>query len=178
MRPMPIELMHDQVRAIYRALTGSDLDPADAVASGEEQASTEDLEDVTRRFADLDALARQIPAVMERVPPFSFEPPADLIDEGDALLVEVAVPGIEARDVTVERSEGAVVLSGVRRGEQVANGRTYLHAEIPRGPFERRFTVPPGVDVDSDAEVEVDRGLISIRLPKAKVWHAEGDGSE
>jgi HSP20 family molecular chaperone IbpA len=129
------------------------------------------MEEVARRFADLEALARTNPTVTERVPPFSFAPPLDAIDDGRELIVELAVAGIDRADVTVEHSGELLVVSGVRSGERAANGRTYLHAEIPRGPFHRVIQLP--YPSTSEPRVEVDRGLIRIRLSKSKVRPAK-----
>ncbi len=161
MHATTLELMRDQVRAIYRALTGSDLPEPEAAPAG---APDVPLEEVARRFADLEAMARAIPAVTERVPPFSFAPPFDAIDEGRELLVEVAVPGVDRDDLTVERVDDLLIISGVRKGGRAANGRTYLHAEIPRGPFHRVIRLP--ATATSEPRIEIDRGLIRIHLPK------------
>ena len=120
---------------------------------------------IARRFVDLERLARQVPIVVERVPPFSFQPALDIIDTGNQVLVEVAVPGIQLDDVTVTCTGLALAVSGTRGGERAANGRRYHHAEIPRGPFHR--VVPLPCSVAEEARVDVERGLIRIRLNKA-----------
>lgn len=161
MHPATIELMHDQVRTIFRAATGADL-------GATEQSPTPDQAppegEVERRFAELNALARRNPAIGERVPPFSFVPLANLIDDGSDLLVEIAAPGVEAADVQVEATEHELRVSGIRRGEPMSNGRTYLHAEIPRGPFARVLGLP--CRVGPEPHVETRSGVIVIRLQK------------
>jgi HSP20 family molecular chaperone IbpA len=166
MHPRTLELMEDQTRAIYRAVTGVDL-PDPAPSTGPEV----QIEEVARRFADLEAMARTFPAVVERVPPFSFAPPFDALDEGRTLLIELAVPGLERGDVTVERTDDLLIVSGVRTGERASNGRTYLHAEIPRGPFHRVIRLP--LSTTSEPRVEVDRGLIRIHLTKVPATSAK-----
>jgi HSP20 family molecular chaperone IbpA len=161
MHPVTLELMRDQVRGIYRALTGSDMPEAEPPASAPEVS----VDDVARRFAELETLARAIPAVVERVPPFSFAPPLDALEDDRELLIEVAVPGVDKGDVNVERNGDLLVISGVRLGERVANGRSYLHAEIARGPFHRVVRLPSATA--GEPRIEVDRGLIRIRLAKA-----------
>jgi HSP20 family molecular chaperone IbpA len=160
MHPATISLMRDQVRAIYRALTGVDM-PEPPASSWRADVS---IEDVARQFAELEAIARTIPAVAERVPPFSFAPPLDALEEGRELIIEIAVPGIERDDVTVERSDDLLVVSGVRTGERASNGRSYLHAEIPRGPFHRVVKLP--YPTRSEPRVHVEGGMIQIRLSR------------
>jgi len=162
MDPMTIDLMHDHVRAIFRAATGSELKPAEPATPGDAPPDGE----IERQFAQLETLARQNPAIAERVPPFSFTPAVNVIDDGPDLLVEIAAPGVEPGDVHVhiEPADRELRVSGIRRGESLSNGRTYLHAEIPRGPFTRVLALPCGVD--PEAHVDVRNGEVVILLRK------------
>jgi len=162
MHTSTIELMHDQVRAIYRAMTGEDM-PEPEPSDGTERPPS--VDEIARRFVDLELLARQVPTVVDRVPPFSFEPALDVIGTDNHVLVEVAVPGIKPDDVTVTCTGQTLVVSGTRSGEPAADGRCYHHAEIPRGPFHR--VVPLPCSVAEEARVDVERGLIRIHLNKA-----------
>jgi HSP20 family molecular chaperone IbpA len=161
MDPTTVELMLDQVRAIHRALTGKDLPDPPPQATA---AKAPPAEEVVHRFADLEAIARNMPNVIERVPPFSFSPPVDALNDEHEVLIEVAVPGVERKDVKVERTGQMVVISGFRRGERAANGRTYFQAEIPRGPFHRVVRLP--FALQGEPRIEVNQGLIEIHFPK------------
>ena len=166
MHPRTVELMRDQANAIRRALGGSAAPEKESAATkADEETEEVSIEEVARRFALLEAMARRVPAVVERVPPFSFAPPIDALDDENELLIEVAVPGLDKGDVSVERTEELLVVSGIRAGEKAANGRTYLHAEIPRGPFHRVIRLP--YPIESDPKFEISRGLIRIRLAKS-----------
>ena len=101
MRPTSLELMHDHVRAIHRAVTGSDP-PEPATPTAPTEPITADR--VANDFAALEALARSLPFVAERVPPFSFAPPLDLIGTERELVIELGVPGVdrEGVDATLE----------------------------------------------------------------------------
>jgi len=149
--------MRDQVCTIYRAVTGADLPTAEPATSEAEPS----LEEITRSFAELEALARTSPVLSERVPPFSFTPPLDVFLDGEDLLIEAAVPGVDRQDVTVECADGTVVISGIRRGRHGSNERTYS-GEIPHGPFYRSLRVP--FPMSGEAAVDLDRGLLRVRL--------------
>jgi HSP20 family protein len=159
MHPELIESMREQACTIYRAATGSDISEAQLVTPDSEAP----LEEVTRSFAELEALIRAIPSLAERVPPFSFTPLLDVIIEDEELLVEVAVPGTERKDISVECENGTLVISGVRRAQR-AGQRTYSHGEIPRGPFYRSFHVP--FSVTGEPAVALERGLLRVRLKR------------
>lgn len=158
MHPELIEIMRDQVCTIYRALTGTDMPEAEPSASE----SQTPVDEVTRAFAELEALARTDPRLAEKVPPFSFTPPLDAILDDNDLVIEVAVPGIERGDVTVENSEGMLVVSGIQRGHCGSTGGAYSHAEIPRGPFYRTFRIP--FPIHGEPAVDLDQGLLRVRL--------------
>lgn len=160
------KLMVDQLQAIHRALTGSDA----MVAEGTMPTGEIAAEEVARRFAEVDSTARQVRSVAERVPPFAFSPPIDVIDEERGLLVEAVVPGIDKDDLDIDFREGTLTLSGVRQGERAADGRTYLYAEIPRGPFRRVLRLP--TVASGEPRVEVDRGIVRIWLTRRRTVSA------
>jgi HSP20 family protein len=158
------ELMHDQVRAIFRALTGGEL--REAAAQTAPPAANVDLHEVvTRRFAELEACVRLVPPVADKVPPFAFSPPLDIVEWDGELLIELALPGVSAEEVQAELHSEMLVISGSRRGEKAANGRLYRHAEIPRGPFRRVLFLPREL-VSGPPRVDVDSGIVRIRIAK------------
>jgi HSP20 family molecular chaperone IbpA len=161
MDPTTVELMLDQVRDIYRALSGDNLPEASPTDAGTEAPPAEE---VIRRFADLEALARALPTVAERVPPFSFSPSLDAFDDEHEVLIEVSVPSMERKDIKLERQGELVIISGFRRRERAMNGRSCFHAEIPRGPFHRAVRLP--VAKLGEPRIEVNAGLIEIHFPK------------
>jgi len=165
MHSTTIDLMREQVRIIYRAATGTDLNE-DADSDADDRTSTLLTADVERSFAELDALARRNPAIGERVPPFSFTPLVDIIDTGRDLIVEFAALGVESSDVEIEATADELTISGVRRGEPLSHDRVYLHAEIPRGPFHRTIRLPCAIE--SHEAIDARRGVLVLRLRKSR----------
>jgi HSP20 family protein len=152
-------MMLDHVRAIHRAVTGAD--PTDGTEH-EDSGVTPSASAVAGRFAELESLVRSLPALAERVPPFSYSPAADIIAAEREIIIELGVPGVEARDVHVVVERGTLVVSGVRQRDSV--GRVWLHAELPCGPFRRALPLP--LPVAGGPRVEVDRGVVRVRLAK------------
>jgi HSP20 family molecular chaperone IbpA len=159
MQPELIESMREQVGMIYRALTGSDLPEYEATNSSP---AAPREEDITRSFAELEALVRTAPALAEKIPPFSFTPPLDVISGKDELVFEMVLPGIERADVTVQCTAGTLVVSGIRRAARASSGRSYSHTEIPYGPFYRDVRIP--FPVRGEPAVELDDGLLRVRV--------------
>jgi HSP20 family molecular chaperone IbpA len=161
MRASKIELMNDHVRAIHRSVTGTE--PPEPSAPGEAGAPT--FEEVSRRFAELEAFARASPLIAERVPPFSFAPPLDVIGTERELLLELGLPGVERGDLEVEVEGGELIVSGARSVKPTLDGRIYFHAEMPRGPFRR--VVPLPESTSGAPRVEVENGIVRIKLSRA-----------
>jgi HSP20 family protein len=162
MRASRLEMMHDHVRAIHRAVTGGDPpEPTTTRAPGDPPT----LESLMRRFDELEAMARSTPPIAERVPPFSFAPPLDVISSDKELVIEFGVPGVAVEDVDVELTGEMLVVSGARPTNVALNGRIYLHAELPRGPFRRELQLPPSTS--GRPRVEVENGIVRVRFARA-----------
>jgi HSP20 family molecular chaperone IbpA len=162
MQRQTYDLMIDHVRSIYRAVTGSEL-PHEA-RSGEPPPAFGFDEILLRRFAELDACAHLVPPIGERVPPLTFSPPVEVIDRGGELVVQVALPGVNRDDITVEVIGGYLVIAGLRHGEPT-NGQVYRHAEIPRGPFRRVLPLPTEA-APEPLRIDVKEGLLRVTMPK------------
>ena len=157
-----LEMMHDHVRAIHRAVTGSDPPDVPAADGGEQL----DPSVVIGRFGELESAARVLPAIAARVPPFSFSPPVDVIGTERELIVEIGVPGIDESDVEVQLDGDQLIVWGARPTAAALDGRIYFHAEMPRGPFRRVVPVPhPST---GPLRIEIDRGVVRVRLQKAQ----------
>ena len=161
MRWTRLEMMREHVRAIHRAVVGTD--PPEA-GPPDENALPPSPEVVAQRFGELEALARSNAVIAERVPPFSFLPPLDVIGTDREIILELGVPGVERSDVEVELADGTVIISGALSTTPMPDGRAYLHAEMPRGPFRRIVQLPePTI---GPPRVEVLNGVVRTRLAK------------
>jgi HSP20 family molecular chaperone IbpA len=96
----------------------------------------------------------------------AFKPPLDVIAGDDSILLEMVVPGVHRTDITVERVDRMLVIHGVRRDEHGETGASYHHVETPRGSFVRAIPMP--FTLDTDPPVELDRGVLRIRLALPK----------
>lgn len=92
-----------------------------------------------------------------------FKPPLDVIADDDAVILEMFVPGVEREDISIERTADGIVVRGVRRGIR-GDAARYFHSETPRGAFER--TIPIPFRLEDELPVELDRGVLRIRLVK------------
>ncbi len=94
-----------------------------------------------------------------------WEPPVDLLETADELILVAALPGVRAADVDLVISGGELAIVGMRR-LPVLPGRTRIHRmELPHGHFERRIALPPGAY--ELARRDLVDGCLTIVLRKA-----------
>jgi HSP20 family protein len=74
----------------------------------------------------------------------SWEPPVDIIECGEALLVQVALPGVPAESITIALEPAGIVVSAVRPFPAREDTAQVHRIEIPYGRFERRLRLPLG----------------------------------
>jgi HSP20 family molecular chaperone IbpA len=160
MREPTVGMMLDHVRTIHRAVTGAD--PPDGGVHAD-AGVTPTASAVAGRFAELESLVRSLPGIADRVPPFSFSPLADIIAVEREIIIELGVPGVEARHVHAELTGDTLVVTGVRAPES-GELRVWLHAELPCGPFRRELQLP--LPASGAPRIEVDRGIVRVRLAK------------
>jgi len=93
-----------------------------------------EAERLQRRFFQLAPLSAGGP---------SWEPPVDVLEMAERLLVLVALPGVAPENVEVVASNGTLSVVG-ERAMPSAGGATLRRLEIPYGRFERRLDLPGG----------------------------------
>jgi HSP20 family molecular chaperone IbpA len=87
-----------------------------------------------------------------------WEPPVDIIEDGHAIIVRIALPGVVAADVEVRTDGTRLHVLGVR---PLAAGTAIHRLEIPYGRFERAIELPAGRFELADREF-VDGCLVLV----------------
>ena len=73
--------------------------------------------------------------------PRCWEPPVDVVETAETIIVHVALPGVPADGIAVGFDPGGITVSGVRRFPATRAARIH-RVEIPYGRFERRIPLP------------------------------------
>jgi HSP20 family molecular chaperone IbpA len=71
-----------------------------------------------------------------------WEPPVDIFESERALLILVALPGVESEDIEISAGPEILLVAGVRRLPAAAVGMAIQRLEIPHGRFERHIRLP------------------------------------
>ncbi len=132
---------------------------------------------VTRREEPFNLL-RQMTNELDRVfdEPFSlfrtslaasdtdWAPNIDVVNKDNKLVTRVDLPGVKLEDVTVEVSDGMLMLSGERRKEMKEEKDNYYREERQYGSFCRTVALPKGVKAD-DIKATFNNGVLEVSVP-------------
>jgi HSP20 family protein len=95
----------------------------------------------------------------------TWEPPVDIYETDDALVLQVELPGVSKDAVNVEVHAHTLRLSGERTREPAVTGRQYHREEGRYGAFQRAFRMPTIVD-EAKIQASYQNGILALRLPK------------
>jgi HSP20 family protein len=93
-----------------------------------------------------------------------FVPPADLEEIDDAYVLELELPGVKKKDITIEFDEGRLVITGERHERK----RTGLLRRQDRswGLFRYEVTLPDSVD-EEHLDATLADGVLTVRVPRS-----------
>jgi HSP20 family protein len=95
----------------------------------------------------------------------AWMPAVDVRESKEGLEIQVELPGIEPKDVTVSVENGVLTIKGSRNFEKATEGETYHRVERAYGAFERSFTLPTNVDTGK-VKATYKQGVLHLSLPK------------
>jgi HSP20 family protein len=96
----------------------------------------------------------------------SWEPPTDVLETDDAVVIFVALPGVDAEKVDLAIRGGVLMISGERILPGELRTAIIHRLELPQGRFERKVPLPAGLY--GTPQSGVANGCLVIRLPKAQ----------
>ena len=119
-------------------------------------------------FRELDTIERRMRRMLEEiaVAPAPL-PAADLYETDTEVIVELDVPGFDEKDLSLEVTDHTLTVKGEHEVETEEKEKTFYLRERLERHFERRFTLPPEVDVDQ-VEAKYDTGVLEVHIPKTE----------
>ncbi len=109
--------------------------------------------------------------------------PISMWNDGDAVHLEMDVPGIPLDDLDVSVENGKLTIRGQRKAAERPNG--YMHEERFFGQFERTVALSDGVDHNS-IEATLSNGVLHLKLSrkpeaqrqKVTIDYCDGSGAK
>lgn len=96
-----------------------------------------------------------------------WNPAVDLYEDKDNVVVKAELPGLKREDIEVSLHDGALSISGERKGEEKVESAEMRRTERFVGHFQRTITLPATVKGDQ-VNAQYKDGVLTITLPKAE----------
>ncbi|MBX7146071.1 MAG: Hsp20/alpha crystallin family protein [Alphaproteobacteria bacterium] len=96
---------------------------------------------------------------------FSIIPAIDVVENNKEFKITVELPGMDAKDVQVNCSEGYVTIKGEKKQENKEEHEGYFRQERSYGSFHRAVTLPDIANLDK-AEANFKNGILTLSVPK------------
>jgi HSP20 family protein len=122
------------------------------------------LSDLRRLDASFFEPFFRFPYMQEEARSSAWNPPVDVLEENEKIVVKVEVPGIDEKDLKVTFEDGLLTVSGERQFER-KDDRNYHRIERTYGTFTRTFTLPRSIDA-GQIKADYHNGVLEIEIPK------------
>lgn len=123
---------------------------------------------------EIDALQREMNRLFEGLAPTSentsannFMPSVELEEDTEVIHLKLEIPGLEAKDLDVQVTAEAVVVSGDRKFERSASEKGITRSEFRYGKFQRVIPLPSRIQ-NTETKAEYKDGILRLTLPKAE----------
>ncbi len=95
-------------------------------------------------------------------------PRMDIYEKGNDLIVDVELPGMEAKDIDIEVKDNFLKVEAKKEEKKEEKKKGYYRKEISSGYYKRVVPLPAEVKGES-ASASYDNGLLKIVIPKKKI---------
>jgi HSP20 family protein len=87
-----------------------------------------------------------------------YQPKSNIKKTSNGFFIEVAVPGFEKKDISIQLEQNTLIVTGNLPTSEVENPSSFLP-----NTFERRFLLPDSID-KNNISATCDQGVLSIVL--------------
>ncbi len=92
----------------------------------------------------------------------------DVYETNSDFVVLAAIAGVQIKDVDISLEKDMIIIRGDRQNPHISPDKKYFYQECYWGPFSRKIVLPENVDIAS-AQAEMDKGVLTIKIPKSQV---------
>ncbi|WP_293169582.1 Hsp20/alpha crystallin family protein [Oceanithermus sp.] len=104
--------------------------------------------------------------------PSTYVAPVDLYETDEALVLEMAVPGLSPEEIDISLEGNKLTVRGEHKPVEDQGVRRYYLQEIPHGTFVRSFTLPVEISAE-EVKAEFKNGLLKLTMPKVETARAK-----
>ncbi|MBP7006337.1 Hsp20/alpha crystallin family protein, partial [Patescibacteria group bacterium] len=92
-------------------------------------------------------------------------PLVDVYEDGDMLVVEAPLPGMDPNKIELSIDHGALIIKAGSERKTEVDEKNYYRKEVRHGVMFRKIPLPAAVQEDA-AQASYDDGVLKVRLPK------------
>ena len=118
--------------------------------------------DMNRLFDSLAPMREQ-----DMMQQMSFSPAAEMEETENAINLKIEIPGMDAKDLDVQVTKEAVMISGERKSESKSEQNGMTRSEFRYGRFSRTIPLPTRVD-NTNVKGDYKDGILKLEIPKAE----------
>jgi HSP20 family protein len=96
-----------------------------------------------------------------------YFPPVESFVQHGSLVVRADLPGIDPKEVEVSVLGNVLTIKGERKRKKEVKSEDYIRREVSYGSFERRMTLPEGVQTEK-VKAQFKDGVVEVTMPLAK----------
>jgi HSP20 family protein len=95
-------------------------------------------------------------------------PDVNIAETEKEFKLELAVPGMDKKDIKVEFQNGILKISGERKEEKKEEKKNYKRREFSYDKFSRSFTMPDN-SLPDKIDAKYENGVLNITIPKKEI---------
>jgi len=91
----------------------------------------------------------------------------DVFETNADFVVLAAIAGVQIKDIDISLEKDMMVIRGNRGDPHDNIDKKYFYQECYWGPFSRKIVLPENIDIDK-ADAQIDKGILTVKIPKNK----------
>ncbi len=92
-------------------------------------------------------------------------PSVNIADAQKAFDVDLALPGLDKKDVKIEIKDNYLIISSEKQYQNEDKNKNWIRKEYGYASFQRMFELPESADCDK-VQAEMKNGILSIKIAK------------
>ena len=98
----------------------------------------------------------------------TVSPKENIIETKTAYIIELLVPGINKKDITIDVEDNKLFIKHQIEEDQKANDVNYLRFGFNKGSFNKEFKLSDKID-KANISANFENGILTVALPKKEV---------
>lgn len=94
-----------------------------------------------------------------------FSPAIDVYEDGENVVVESPIAGIDPKKLSIEFEDNVLKISGEVKKQSEVDEKNYYRKEVRQGSFSRAVALPHSVD-SAKANAQYKGGVLRVTVPK------------